>query len=549
MLFLPHAVFTLVRGGDHFEFRVLDPYWLPLYLAVLDGCWGFRAAVCALAGRPLPMARVALGVALLYHAAVPLARHLSEPQGWSFEQLEFHPFEVEGDVAGVLRALPVAGGLLGPLHAAARYNAEHGLAKRQAVHEAFWLKRLAEFAVYEGARDTLDWPGQLTLQTGSIGVQPFHLPDVRVLDYQGLTDRTVASAPVERANRDRFIGHDRRAPARYLTLRRPLARVFGGTTDVLQALERSATAVRVRADLWMPIDLTDDGAESFGSRLVRLEMTPSTPNVADMTLRAGKERWRGLDTLGFLGGHPSEDWRERGPCTWSIQSGAVSSGHVGGSEDDPCLLRSPAFVPPTGAVLGARLGGAGRVGLRVLRDGQPVVTWSPRSGPRAVRLDGLGSPLEVELFVEDRHGRVTASDIVLYDSDRREYAGRWEPRPETTDESVLDALSALAYVAGTQQARGHVGVTVHDPERAQQGLNFYVSGHGPEALLVDMDGSVLHRWRRSFEEVWPDELLTFSGAFWRRARLFDDGSVLALFEGEGLVYLDMHSEVIWAGAR
>jgi len=33
----PHALWTVYRGGDHFEFRPLDLYWVPLSLAAVEG--------------------------------------------------------------------------------------------------------------------------------------------------------------------------------------------------------------------------------------------------------------------------------------------------------------------------------------------------------------------------------------------------------------------------------------------------------------------------------------------------------------------------------
>ena len=45
------------------------------------------------------------------------------------------------------------------------------------------------------------------------------------------------------------------------------------------------------------------------------------------------------------------------------------------------------------------------------------------------------------------------------------------------------------------------GVTVHLPRRTQPGLTLYSSGHGPSALLIDLQGRVLHEWNRPFRDV------------------------------------------------
>ncbi|MFH1501577.1 MAG: arylsulfotransferase family protein [Candidatus Eisenbacteria bacterium] len=140
---------------------------------------------------------------------------------------------------------------------------------------------------------------------------------------------------------------------------------------------------------------------------------------------------------------------------------------------------------------------------------------------------------------------------------QREVApGRWRPvRGELADAELSDEqlaeverLMALGYVGGSVPAGADAGVTVHDAASAFEGLNFVVSGHAPEALLADMDGRVLHRWARSFEDVWPGRVLPRgeeSQHFWRRAHLYPNGDVLAIFEGLGLIKLDSESKLLW----
>ncbi len=110
-------------------------------------------------------------------------------------------------------------------------------------------------------------------------------------------------------------------------------------------------------------------------------------------------------------------------------------------------------------------------------------------------------------------------------------------------------LEALGYLGGSTPAPSRSSVVVHDRDQAWPGLNFYTSGHAAEAVLMDMDGTVLHRWSRPFLDVWPD----YPGAegkqdtgFWRRAHLFANGDILVIHEGLGLLKLDRDSNVIWA---
>jgi len=131
--------------------------------------------------------------------------------------------------------------------------------------------------------------------------------------------------------------------------------------------------------------------------------------------------------------------------------------------------------------------------------------------------------------------------------------GRWSRvqrgalSPE--QEAAARELEAIGYAAGSQEAGSRSGVTRHDPARAQAGWNFYTSGHAPMALLMDMDGRVRHTWQAALDTVFPDPKergkMPETTRFWRRARLLEDGSVLAIFEGHSIVKLDRDSRVVW----
>jgi hypothetical protein len=135
--------------------------------------------------------------------------------------------------------------------------------------------------------------------------------------------------------------------------------------------------------------------------------------------------------------------------------------------------------------------------------------------------------------------------------------GRWRRDRSAADADTLtdeqreqiDRLRSIGYVAGSVAAPEAENVIVYDPSRAYQGLNFYTSGHAPEAVLMDMEGAVLHRWRYAFEDAFPDHPLGRDKPdtrFWRRAFLFPNGDVLAIYEGLGIIKLDSRSRLLWA---
>jgi hypothetical protein len=120
-----------------------------------------------------------------------------------------------------------------------------------------------------------------------------------------------------------------------------------------------------------------------------------------------------------------------------------------------------------------------------------------------------------------------------------------------SEADLIGQLSAIGYLAGTEQASNFQGATQHDPQRVAPGLSSITSGHGPVALLMDMDGEILHEWRAEFVQVFPDHP-RFERAkehrrnFWRDALLFPNGDILVIWELFGLFKLDRGSRVLWA---
>lgn len=134
----------------------------------------------------------------------------------------------------------------------------------------------------------------------------------------------------------------------------------------------------------------------------------------------------------------------------------------------------------------------------------------------------------------------------------RDVPGRWRQARETDrveDEDEDDRLSdlvALPYVQGSRKAPDVKSVTIHDEARAYPGVNTYTSGHAPEAFIMDMDGTVLHRWQFDVDRVWPSVPRTIHSEFWRRVYPYRNGELLAIFEGIGMIKIDRYSRLLWA---
>jgi len=106
-------------------------------------------------------------------------------------------------------------------------------------------------------------------------------------------------------------------------------------------------------------------------------------------------------------------------------------------------------------------------------------------------------------------------------------------------------------------------VVLNDSALAGNGYNLVLSNHAQEAVLIDMNGSQVHKWARRFDEIWDKapQLADYDGQepeywvdkiYWRRAHLYPNGDILVVYEtprrtpyGLGLAKLDKDSNVIW----
>lgn len=106
----------------------------------------------------------------------------------------------------------------------------------------------------------------------------------------------------------------------------------------------------------------------------------------------------------------------------------------------------------------------------------------------------------------------------------------------------MEALEGLGYLAGYQKKTGRQNVTVYDQKKAYNGYNLYISGHAPEAILIDMNGKTLHKWQSPQNVTVRD---SESSTYWRKVHLFPNGDLLAMFSGSSLIKMDKDSKLIW----
>lgn len=121
-------------------------------------------------------------------------------------------------------------------------------------------------------------------------------------------------------------------------------------------------------------------------------------------------------------------------------------------------------------------------------------------------------------------------------------------------EADREQLEAVAYlgVQGRPAPADAEPVRV-DKTRAQAGATLYLSAHAPEAYLIDLEGTVLHRWQQPTALADPAGDPS-AGALrnngWRRVQLLRNGDLAVVQESSkpelsGLILLDAASNVRW----
>lgn len=120
--------------------------------------------------------------------------------------------------------------------------------------------------------------------------------------------------------------------------------------------------------------------------------------------------------------------------------------------------------------------------------------------------------------------------------------------PDTEDlQQQMAQLRAIGYLGDADTNLDRTGVVHFESDRVQPGPSLYNPSHEAEAYLIDLDGKVLHRWALPLEIAFPNgSRPNETTRYWRRVKLLDDGGLLAIYEGIGVVRIDRDSKLIWA---
>ena len=131
----------------------------------------------------------------------------------------------------------------------------------------------------------------------------------------------------------------------------------------------------------------------------------------------------------------------------------------------------------------------------------------------------------------------------------RKLTRRLAGKPSNAPDAV-QRLVHFPYLRGYRPPKEGGVIRAYDRTLAQDGLNFFTSGHAPAAILMDMDAKLLKTWTADSKKAFPglvfDKKQETNEKILRRAHLLPDGGIVAMFEEIGLVRLDADSRLLWS---
>lgn len=245
---LPHLAYLMHIGGDHFAFRPLD-FYLPL------------TAPLAAAGlvRLAPHRRwlvPAFALVLAYAQAMGMAHDTVARRSVGRQQTAQLKVQISPAPPPWLPWLPGATTLASSLDGLRAFLCPHAVAAPVWEHAELGRELRAGYSPYE-ALPAATFGADTVTAIGAVGVMPFYLRDLRVVDTLGLTDAVVARNPSATDNAHRVIAHDRRPPAGYLRQRGANLFVQPHQTAAAEALVSGTFALRVEDGVWLPLLATD----------------------------------------------------------------------------------------------------------------------------------------------------------------------------------------------------------------------------------------------------------------------------------------------------
>ncbi len=477
-----HMAYLLPIGGDHFEYRPLDFYWPLLALPAADAI-ARLGAITASGLRSLLQRRfwanrggfltILFFLPILFYANAIQAALLFEAAAIRERIHQLH-IELNRENANWLLTAPVMPALTTISNILRQQSVKHSVGLTFAEHREFHFEQKSLYGNYEKMERGF-FPDDALMTDGGLG-KFYYIPDLKILDSNGLTDATVARTPVTRSNLDRVMAHDRRAPAEYLRQRGVNIKIWPAAISAGDALMAADYAVRFGPELWMPFETVSPrwATASFADRELLARATFSTIDPARNYLRHGRTTYVGQRFLGQFD-NGLDGWRVTGDAIsnynqhqnyegqaliWNrADDGFLTSYHPGRGSRATGRTLSPTFTATADQYLAFRIAGGEiqGVGLRLLADGEEAAVWRGRNPPRMPRDERFhlvvhplgylaGKTLQLELFDRDTgdwghvmldHVMLAACDICPQEPIALARALRAQPDDDTGDDTVF----------------------------------------------------------------------------------------------------------------
>lgn len=222
------SYYTVVIGGDHFEFRIYS-YLIPLL---------FVSAVYMLRKLEwLPrISLIYLSIFILASWPIPWAHWFTTKEMYDRSET----LRLKQSVArAIQKKIPLTGKIKPLMTYLDWYDQmqfwliNHSVCMRHQEHKAFWLIQTAKFPTREEGMllDASDYP---IFEAPAVGVSSWALPTIAVLDLQGLNDYIIARNPILRKNPfGTNMAHERQPPAGYVECLQPNVKFNGVGFEII----------------------------------------------------------------------------------------------------------------------------------------------------------------------------------------------------------------------------------------------------------------------------------------------------------------------------
>lgn len=427
-----HAGYLLKIGGDHFEFRPMDMYWPLLVPWAVDGIWMIaRKSVIALQSRWRVWSGLAGIIAVLIWAVVAFYSGSIQAK-LMLEARKKHPggmayrldIALDDNNAKEFRRLPLMA-MLNDIANASRFRITRQMVgARIQEHRLFALSCRYMWEKYKNSRRPL-LPKDAVAAAGAIGVMPFFLPDLDIIDTMGLADKTVARNPVHTPNEHRHMAHDRRPPIGYLHERGVNFAPFPAVETAEHALGVASYALQVHPTVWFPFDARSTRwvEDNFDPKYLKSRHRLHAEDPAQRQITVGPNVFEPKRILGSFEEGWDEGWTHSGEIHVDHESKPVLTqgiilNRIGTSvintfhpERLDAAVGLASFGPfqaekEDWLVFFIAGGSSSRIGLRLMEGKRVIRSWSGSTHEtlRAVAYpltDEAGKDLHIEVFDHD----------------------------------------------------------------------------------------------------------------------------------------------------